>query len=63
MVKVKYVYDVHVKTAFVLTWTIQSKICLNFFNEFFAYMYLETWNGLHTPNARWLAYCGLHENL
>ena len=30
------------------------------FKEFLAYMCLEILDDLHTPNARWLAYCGLH---
>ena len=48
---------VHLKTA--------SKLPLVVFNltfghslivkEFFACMWLEIWDGLHTPNARWLA--------
>ena len=28
--------------------------------ELFAYMWLEIWDSLRTPNARWLAYSGLH---
>ena len=28
--------------------------------ELFAHVWLEIWDSLHTPNARWLAYCGLH---
>ena len=45
VVKVKYVYDVHVKMGFVLTWTIQFNIwiLLGFFNKFLAHMWLEVW--------------------
>ena len=30
------------------------------FEEYFAYMWLEIWNSVHTRNAWWLAYCVLH---
>ena len=51
-------FDVHVKPTFVLASTV--KLILLIFGEFSTNMWVETWDILHTPNARWLAYYGLH---
>jgi hypothetical protein len=52
----------HVEMSFVLTSTVQLNILdtLDFFKNSFVYMWLETWDTLHSPNARWLAYFDLH---
>ena len=31
-----------------------------FFDKYVAYMWLETWDNLHSPIRRWLAHCDLH---
>ena len=42
-------------------WPIRFNIwTLSILRAFFAYNCLEIWHTLHTPNARWLAWCGLH---
>ena len=61
LIKVKYVL------MFMWEWTLCSHHAIAFltfgdslvFREFFAYMWLEIGDDLHTPNARWLAYSGL----
>ena len=60
--KSDFFLDVHAKMVFVLTSTIQFNVLTQYvvFKGFFAYMWLEIWDTLHTPKARRLAYCGLH---
>ena len=55
-----YIY-IYVQLAFVLTLTAQFNIwTFSKLKELFAFMWLGIWDNLHTPNARWLAYCDLH---
>lgn len=53
-------FDTHVRTTFVLTLLLNLIIGHSMiFGEISAYVWLETWDNLHTPNAHWLAYCHL----
>ena len=61
-------FDNNIFFIFMWKWRLCSHQLLNIrfghsqnLNKFFAYMWLEIQDNLqHTPNARWLAYCGLH---
>lgn len=59
---VKWIFlDVHVRMAFVLILLVHFNIWILFmFWEFIAYMWLEIWDNLYGPVARWLVYCGFH---
>ena len=49
---INFLLGVHVEMAFVLTLTVQSNIwILSILRKSLAYMWLETWDSLHTPNA------------
>ena len=58
--KVEIFVDVHVNTTFVHINLSINIWALYHFKEFFAYMWLEIWRSIHTPNVRSLAYYDLH---